>query len=79
MSRGKKARLDALRRAAALLDAVTLDRVFECALRGDLTTVYHELGPYLNGNNSETKTVGWRQSSSWLFDREAYDRPDESS
>ena len=73
MSRGKKARLEVLSRAAAQLDAVTLDRCWEAALRGDMDRVDQILSPYTSNGKLE-KTVGWRDSSSWLFDREAFTR-----
>lgn len=73
MSRGHKARLDALRRAAAHLDEVTLDRAWEAALRGDMEIVDEIIRPYLHLNGSAT-TTGWRDSSSWLFGRPAFKR-----
>ena len=73
MSRGKKARLEILSRAAAHLDAVTLDRCWEAALRGDMERVDQILHPFIS-DGKRVKTASWRDSSSWLFDREAFER-----
>jgi hypothetical protein len=66
--------MDLLKRAAAHLDSVTLDRVWQAALRGDMEVVHEALEPYLKDREVSSSATSWRESSSWLFDRPAYDR-----
>lgn len=72
MSKGTKARQDVIRRAAAHLDQVTLDRVWAAALRGDMDLVEKTLAPYVS--SPAPTTTRWRDSSSWLFGRSAFNR-----
>jgi hypothetical protein len=78
VSRGRKARCERIKRAAAHLDNVSLDRAWEAALRGDLEAVYERLDPYMDRNGS-TRTTSWRESSSWLFGRKTFKRSGRST
>ena len=73
MSKGTRARQDAIRRAAAHLDPLTLDRIWNAALRGDMDIVEEALAPYVSHEGSGT-TTSWRESSSWLFGRKPFER-----
>jgi hypothetical protein len=60
-----------VRIAAAHLDDVELDRALEFALQGDMTQVERVLSR-TNGAGTRSREFSWRETSSWLFDRQAF-------
>ena len=75
--KAKKAKHEILRRAVAHLDEVTLDRVWQAALRGDMDIVERILAEHVSGLADiagSDRPATWRDSSSWLFGRSSFDR-----
>jgi hypothetical protein len=63
-----------LRVAAAHLDDVELEGAFQAALRGDMEEVARRMARVSDTNSEASQTISWRESSSWLFNRRAFQK-----